>query len=105
MLPFATTKISVAITGTLLQQQGILIATIHFGCDIITNSNESKQRCCILTQHAMFIIWSQIPHLVATITILIATLKFLWQQVTLTQRNTTVAALNLRIATKFRVSQ
>ena len=105
MLPFATTKISLAITGTLLQQQGILIATIHFGCDIITNSNESKQRCCILTQHAMFIIWSQIPHLVATITILIATLKFLWQQVTLTQRNTTVAALNLRIATKFRVSQ
>ena len=105
MLPFATTKISVAITGTLLQQQGILIATIHFGCDIITNSNESKQRCCILTQHAMFIIWSQIPHLVATITILIATLKFLWQQVTLTQRNTTVAALNLRIAIKFRVSQ
>ena len=105
MLPFATTKISVAITGTLLQQQGILIATIHFGCDIITNSNESKQRRCILTQHAMFIIWSQIPHLVVMITILIATLKFLWQQVTLTQRNTTVAALNLRIATKFRVSQ
>jgi len=105
MLPFATTKISVAITGTLLQQQGILIATIHFGCDIITNSNESKQCCYIRTLNATSIISSQIPHLVATITILIATLKFLWQQVTLTQRNTTVAALNLRIATKFRVSQ
>ena len=85
MLPFATTKISVAITGTLLQQQGILIATIHFDCDIITNSNESKQRCYILTLNATFIIWSQIPHLVATITILIATLKFSWQQVNLMQ--------------------
>ena len=85
MLPFATTNISVAITRTLLQQQTIVIATIYFGCDIITNSNESKQRRCILTQHAMFIIWSQIPHLVATITILIATLKFSWQQVNLMQ--------------------
>ena len=85
MPPFATTKIRVAITGTLLQQQGILIATIHFGCDIITNSNESKQRCCILTQHAMFIIWSQIPHLAAMITILIAMLNFYWQQVNLMQ--------------------
>ena len=105
MLPFATTKISVAITGTLLQQQGILIATIHFGCDIITNSNESKQRCCILTQHAMFIIWSQIPHLVATITILIATLKFLWQQGMLTQPKSPDIVLNLRIATKLWVLQ
>jgi len=105
MLSFATTMISVAIIRTLLQQQRIIIATIHFGCDIVKNSNESKQHCYILTTHATFIVSSQLPHLVAMIKIFIATLKFWWQQVTLTQPKSPAVALNLRITTKFWVLQ
>ena len=105
MLPFATTTISIAITRTLLQQQRIVIATIHFGCNIVKNSNESKQRCYNLTLHAMFIVSSQLPHLVSMKQILIATLKFWLQQVTLTQPKLPAVALDLRIATKFWVLQ
>ena len=74
MLPFATTMISVAIIRTLLQQQRVVIATIHFGCDIVKNSNQSKKHCNSLTLHATHIFSLQIPHHVAMIKTLIATL-------------------------------
>ena len=92
--------------------------TLHFGCDIIKNSNQSKIRCISLTLHAThcFSVGNTPPCcndpkralwyllLIATNKILIATLTIWLQKVTLTQPKSPVVALNVLIATKLWVS-